>query len=824
MDDLLADFIAEIREMQTAIGGEIVAGERDPRDREKLDSLFRFVHTVKGNCGFFDFPALAELSHAAEDALAECRARRREPDADLVNAVLAIIDRIGEMAGGIEDGSIPAGDTVGLEGHAVLIAALSHGPGAQYDSLDMPKTPLAAASNGRASGGDDSRQNTHNTSQKPEGTVQENAPSKRAIQRSVRLHVHQLDEMMKGVSDLVLARNEVSRKMRETSQDPELAGSFERLNGIMHQVQETVTRMRMQRLEQLFDQVPRLVRDLSQDLGKQVLVDFEGGDVELDREMIELIRDPITHIVRNAIDHGFEPPGERLRKGKREAGVLRFFARQSGNQISLAISDDGKGIDANRLAQKALDAGLHTPEELSAMSEAEKVQLIFNPGLSTANSVSAISGRGVGMDVVRNNIEKLGGSIDLSTALGEGSTFVLRLPLTLSIIPALTVACNGQTFALPNSFVDEIVIGRSPHLEFAEVGAQPIVTYRGKRVPCITLQRILGIDDARSADWQSKTLLFIRLVTDDIFAIAVDRVNDHQDVVIRPLAPAIMGTGIYAGSTLMDDGLPMLLLDIPSIANLYGVSSDLAARSARYEGEPEEQETETIQVMTLTGLDGRQKAIHLGLVRRIDQALGKDLDLTSVQPQVVLEGKIWPLAGVSGDVEPDRAYRLLRVSDGETELAYLAASVRDTFAIPLELTAAPDEPFVQGRALIGNTVVDVIDALPLFAAMRAHTGAAGALMCRIPSESDWAKTILRPLLISAGHTVISDPNGAADVTIQIDDQETVESAGAASVIHLRSDPKSSSNDGHSIYRYDRAALLEALSAIEPAIEKQKVKA
>ena len=292
MDDLIADFVAECREMLEALGGEIVAWEAEPDDRARLDSIFRFVHTVKGNCGFFEFPRLEALSHAAEDALADVRAGRRVADGQLVSAVLAVIDRIGEMVAAIDAGEdFPAGDD------SSLILALE--PGAE--SISAPTT--VAIADGKAS----------------------------AAPRTIRLSVELLDRVMSGVSDMVLARNELARRLRETENDVTVDGAFERLSGIIAEMRDAITRTRMQRIENLFVALPRMVRDLSAELGKQILIDIDGGDVELDREMIEMIRDPLTHIIRNAVDHGIESPAERLKSGKREIGLLTVSARQSGN-------------------------------------------------------------------------------------------------------------------------------------------------------------------------------------------------------------------------------------------------------------------------------------------------------------------------------------------------------------------------------------------------------------------------------------------------------------------------------------------------------------
>src|SRR3954469_5772916 len=388
MDDLIADFVAECRDMLEALGGEIVAWEAQPDDRARLDNIFRFVHTVKGNCGFFDFPRLEALSHAAEDALADVRAGRRQPDGALVSAVLAIIDRIGEMIAAIEAGEdMPGGDD------SMLIAALA--PGAEHHAA--PVAAVAADGQGKAT----------------------SAP------RTIRLSVELLDRVMSTVSDMVLARNELARRLRESQADVAVDGAFERLSSIIAEMRDAITRTRMQRIENLFVGLPRMVRDLSAELGKQVLVDIEGGDVELDREMIEMIRDPLTHIIRNAVDHGIEKPADRLKAGKREIGILAVAARQSGNQILIDIHDDGRGIDGKKLVEKAIGAGLVSKEDAAQLPPREQLALVFEAGLSTASQVTAISGRGVGMDVVRSNVERIGGIAGGARKPGGGHALTL---------------------------------------------------------------------------------------------------------------------------------------------------------------------------------------------------------------------------------------------------------------------------------------------------------------------------------------------------------------------------------------------------------------
>ena len=795
MDDLLADFVAETREMLEASGGEIVAWEADPSDRARLDTIFRFVHTVKGNCGFFDFPRLERLSHAAEDALAEVRAGRRQPDNALVSAVLAIIDRIGEMTDAIEaGGEFPEG------GDDALIAALEEGE----SEGEAPASQAPAAE-------------TSGDAPKDRPTSQ---PTQ-AIQRSIRLPVELLDEVMKGVSDLVLARNDLARRLRETGNQPTLDGPFERLSAILAGVRDSTTRMRMQRLEHLFGSFPRLVRDLSNDLGKQVMVDFEGGDVELDREMVEMVRDPLTHIVRNAIDHGIEKPVDRQMAGKREIGLLRFAARQSGNQISLVISDDGNGIDTDRLAAKAVEAGVRTPQEIAAMDERAKLDLIFEPGLSTADQVSAVSGRGVGMDVVRANILKIGGSIEVASTPKDGTSFYLKLPLTLSMMSALTVETRGQIFALPRSFADEIAFARTHMEELARAGESQMFTYRGRRIPCIALEEVLFGASSAPLDWTRKKLLVIRLATGDVFALGVDQVLDHEDVVVKPIAPAIVATGLYAGTTLLDDGRPMMLLDMPSIAAKFGLVEQPRSRSDRGEtvgGATSGGSSQaTIHAMLYRGLDGRRRAVRLGLVRRIETIQRSAIDIEGDRAQVVINDRLITLVGHEGSELPEGDCRLLRLSDGVSELALIVAEVLDAIDLPENLRAPDAESEYEGIALVEGHPIPLIDGHTLFARHdRPDTDAVTDTIsptCRLPEDSEWARKILEPLVIAAGYTVLRGEEDESDLSIVIDGHAEPSGERKTPLLHLRShrDPRDASDT--SIYRYDREALVAALARL-----------
>ena len=773
MDDLIADFVAECREMLEALGGEIVAWEAQPDDRARLDSIFRFVHTVKGNCGFFEFPRLEALSHAAEDALADVRAGRRQADGALVSAVLAIIDRIGEMIAAIEAGEeMPAGD----DSH--LIDSLA--PGAEG-----PATPLVAAM--------------------AEGKTA-SAP------RTIRLSVELLDRVMSTVSDMVLARNELARRLRESDHDVPVDGAFERLSSIIAEMRDAITRTRMQRIENLFVGLPRMVRDLSAELGKQVLVDIEGGDVELDREMIEMIRDPLTHIIRNAVDHGIEKPADRLKSGKREIGLLSVAARQSGNQILIDVHDDGRGIDGQKLVEKAIVAGLIEKADAAQLSPREQLALIFEAGLSTAKQVTSISGRGVGMDVVRSNVERIGGIVEVDSKLGEGTRVTLRVPLTLTIIPALTVSISGQHFAIPRSAIDEIVRANGESVQLEHLGGAGIATIRGRRVPEVSLAAILGLDSA--VEEKDRTLVVLRPAGGDVYALSVDRIHDHEELVVKPAAPAVMATGLYAGTTLADDGSPILLFDPAGLAEVGGVKLETHERVARIAEGPATAVAKATAVLLFRGIDGGRRALRLAVVDRIEELPVSAVTEAAGQLRVQVGDAILPLAGVTAAEVGDHRIRLFRLNDGQHEIAYAFREVLDFAVIDNDVIHAERPGEVSGVSLIAGEPAELVDAHWLFAH---HVGPAARLtsqlVCRIPADDLWMQNMLRPIIEAAGYRVVADEDGGpADLVIASQGAQVPE-ATAARTIWLRADPEAEGKKDSSIYRYDRAGLLLALKAV-----------
>jgi two-component system chemotaxis sensor kinase CheA len=761
LDDLLQEFIAETRETLEALTGEIVAWEASPDDRARLDAIFRFVHTVKGSCGFLDLPRLARLSHAAEDVLAAVRSGERVPDRALVNAVLAVVDRIGELVEAID-----AGNSLDDTEEDLLIAALAQG------TEEVAAAPAPGAS--------------------------------RAPARSVRVNVDLLDRMMSGMSDMVLARNELSRRLRSVEIDPQVEAALERVSATVADLRETVTRTRMQKIDALFSALPRMVRDTAAGLGKSVVLDIEGADVELDREMIEVLRDPLVHIIRNSIDHGIEHPAERRMLGKRENGALTVSARQSGNQIVVEVRDDGRGIDTQKLVDKLVEGG-RDARELKSLSERARLELVFEPGLSSKDEVSEISGRGVGMDVVRAAIEQIGGRVELHNQPGRGLRILIQVPLTLSIIPTIVVAAGGQRFAVPRQAIEEIVSETSDAIRIERIGTAEMAAVRDRRLPLVTLSRQLHM----AGEAMSGGMLAIVNVGDGSYALRVEDVLDNEELVIKPAAPAIMATGLYAGQTLPDSGLPMLLLDCAGIARDAGLQFSRSHMADADEGAAVSVD-DAVKALVFVDLDGVRRAVPLALVDRIEQVDGERIRHTAGQLRLTIDGRFVPIVA-SGAIDHAASCSVLRLKDGGQEIAYAIGEAADIVALPDELFPAATPGIVAGAMLIDGEPVELLDPLYLFA-MQAQAPVAGEArpLCLLDGDQAWLRHFVQPMLESAGYRVATSLGAGerADLILSLDGAAAALPVSDAPTVRLTSDRQ---GGGDAIYRYDRDQLMRALA-------------
>jgi two-component system chemotaxis sensor kinase CheA len=757
MDELLQEFIAETRETLEALSGEIVAWEADPSDRARLDAIFRFVHTVKGSCGFLDLPRLARLSHAAEDVLAAVRDGTRAPDRALVNAVLAVVDRIGELVEAI-DADIALDDS----GEDMLIEALAEGS----DVVTL------------ATGG-----------------------GVRAPARSVRLNVDLLDRMMSGMSDMVLARNELARRLREENPDPALEASLERLSATVAEMRDTVTRTRMQKIEALFSALPRMVRDTAASLGKSVTLHLDGADVELDREMIEVLRDPLVHIIRNSIDHGIESPAVRRSLGKRENGRLTVSARQSGNQIVVEIADDGAGIDVDRLIAKLAATGVRDERELRALSARQKLELVFEPGLSSKDHATEVSGRGVGMDVVRSAIEQIGGRVELDSVRGRGLVIAIHVPLTLSIIPTIVVGIGAQQFAVPRQAIEEIVSEQGDAIRIDHLGDGALATVRNRRLPLVDLSHLLNLESSAPGN----RMLAIVGMGGGSYVLAVDAVLDTEELVIRPAAPAIMACGLFAGHTLPDSGRPMLMLDCAGIAAAAGLNFLRTAEAA------EDDVVETVapgtDALLFRDLDGAVRAVPLALVDRIERVDPANVARSGGVLRLAIEGRLLPLVAL-GDLLPGSQASVLRLKDGDEERGYLVAEPLDIVTVRDDMAQPARAGAIAAVVLIDGQPVELLDVFWLFADPEGVTpvAAATAPLCLIDGADPWMRRFVAPMLERAGYRVATDA-AFGDVPVA---SLTRQTCGMDDTGVIRLSDQRRSADG--IYRYDREAILSAVAA------------
>ncbi|MEM1133718.1 MAG: chemotaxis protein CheA [Pseudomonadota bacterium] len=815
MDDLQQEFILETRETLEALSGELVIWEAEPDHGEHLDSIFRFFHTVKGSAGFLSLPRFEKLAHEAENALSSLRESKLPITSQLVSAILALVDRISELTAALESGTpVDDGDD------SALIDALKAAWEATYNAADGAE--LADKEN--SSGADSSDQDVSRST--------EVAPEQKL--RTIRVPLALLDRMMNSVSDMVLARNEVARKLRELDAAGDLDSAFERLSTCVGDLRDSIGRTRMQRMEGIFAPLPRIVRDLASDLGKKAEIVCKGQDVELDREMIEMIRDPLVHIIRNAIDHGIESPEDRQAAGKPVTGKLEIDASQSGNQILITIKDDGAGIDTTYLGEKAVAARIYDRSEINAMSKTALLNLIFAPGISTADKVTAISGRGVGMDVVRANIERVGGAIDLHNSPGEGLKIVIRVPLTLTIISCLMFQSGDHQFALPQSAVREITSPNNGQVRVDHVGGGSFAVIRDDYLPLVRLDRVLDIEQTSEQDgsaingpdeMQNMVLIVIDVHGGSRFALAVDAVTDHEDLVVRPGAPAIMTTGIFAGTTLPDNGRPMLLLDPAGVAKSAGVAKDIkhigaADNIEQNDNDQPEAQDQPVSLLVFHDCAHRKRAIVLDIIERVEDCPSDALAFSAGQLRLTKGDKTYPVFGIERPPQ-SRQVKMLQLTDGTTTLFYAIAGIADIYrttsqAIVRGALPSDDNSGVSAIIVADGEQVEMLDSHWLFSQIPGTAipqGDGRQPLCLLADQDDgWTRRMLEPLITKAGYTISYDVSAAhkADIIVVADDKASEYSNGN-NVIRLRQHPQPESGKD-SIYRYDRIGLIGALQA------------
>ncbi len=592
LSDAVREFLIECYENLDRMDQELLALEQSPASETLLRGIFRTIHTIKGGAGFLGLSSLEKLTHTAENLLGKLRDGQHPLTADVTSALLATVDKCREGLRLVETNGSDAGFNPEL-----VVQQLVNADRQSSRQATSPVAPAvaAAASSPRtiASAPQDAPQTTapQVTSSRPETTGKPSEPTANdgtasdktttsASDSTIRVDVGLLDKLMTRVGELVLARNQIVQYTSRL-EDASFISTAQRLNLITTELQESVMKTRMQPIGNVWAKFPRVVRDLASQLGKQVRIDMEGKETELDKTIVEAIKDPLTHLVRNSVDHGIESPEARRAAGKPAEGCLLLRAYHEGGQVNIEITDDGAGLNLDRIRKKAIERGLLSADQAARMSDRDAGQLIFAPGFSTAEKVTSVSGRGVGMDVVKTNIERISGTIDLQSRPGRGTTVKIKIPLTLAIIPALVVTNDGDRYAIPQVSLLELVRldGDEAKQGIEYVHGAPVYRLRGKLLPLVYLSERLGLAAEADSEKQGVEEGVINIVVlranDRQFGLVVDKVNDTEEIVVKPLSRQLKGLSEFAGATIMGDGTIALILDVMGLAVAAGLAGEM---------------------------------------------------------------------------------------------------------------------------------------------------------------------------------------------------------------------------------------------------------
>lgn len=735
LDDVVKEFLVESLENLDRLDRSLVDLEQDPHDRENLASIFRAIHTIKGTCGFLGFGKLESVSHVGESLLSRMRDGELVLNAAITTGLLAMVDAIrrilavveatggepnedyGELiatlnrlnAPGQKPAAAPAATAVMAE--AVAVPGPASSPvGAATDTTAPRMEHAPARATEETPMEIDIAAETRSSDERPAGG--ERRPA--IVDTSLRVDVGLLDKLMNLVGELVLARNQILQFTTSLS-DSAFIGATQRLNLVASELQEGVMKTRMQPIDNVWSKFPRVVRDLAIACGKQVRIEMVGKDTELDKTIIEAIKDPLTHVVRNSADHGIETPSARIACGKPPEGVVRLRAFHEGGQINIEISDDGAGIDPEKVRRKAVDRAMVPAEQAARMSDHEALRLIFLPGFSTAEKITNVSGRGVGMDVVKTNIEKIGGTVDIQSTIGQGTTLKIRIPLTLAIIPALMVSTGGEVFAIPQVSLLELVRleGEQARAGIERIGAATFYRLRGNLLPLVQLHSELNL--ASQGDPGIVNIVVLK-ADDRQFGLVVDTVNDTEEIVVKPLGRQLKSVQVFAGATIMGDGHVALILDATRLAQqAHVLSADRDRKLSDRQGGPLAHETADAQTWMLFQVNGTERmAMPLHLVARLEEFATADIERSGGQEVVQYRGEILPLVsltrffGGTANSESDPR-QVIVFSDHGRSVGLVVDRILDIVTETITPTRSQARPGILGAAVIQQRVTDLLD-------------------------------------------------------------------------------------------------------------------
>ncbi len=813
MDDLLREFLTETGESLDTVDNQLVRFEQDPNNAKILDNVFRLVHTIKGTCGFLGLPRLEALAHAGETLMGKFR-DGMPVRAEAVTVILSSIDRIKEILAGLEATEVePEGNDRDLidqleamvqQGAPAMETARVAAPQPAQSAPAKPAvitqgtlvpqtlerplrlgevsldelerafretaTEVEPAPAAPAASGHDVAPAAAAKGKEPKAAARrvaapafetEASEGDRVANQSIRVNVDTLEHLMTMVSELVLTRNQLLEISRR-NEDSEFKVPLQRLSNVTAELQEGVMKTRMQPIGNAWQKLPRIVRDLSAELGKQIELEMHGADTELDRQVLDLIKDPLTHMVRNSADHGLENPAERAAAGKPETGTIRLSAYHEGGHIIICIADNGRGLNTERIKAKALSNGLVGEAELEKMTDAEIHKFIFAPGFSTAASITSVSGRGVGMDVVRTNIDQIGGTIDIKSVVGEGTSIMVKIPLTLAIVSALIVEAGGDRFAIPQLSVVELVRARanSDH-RIERIKDTAVLRLRNKLLPLMHLKKLLKIDDGSSSDPENGFIV-VTQVGNQTFGIVVDGVFHTEEIVVKPMSTKLRHIDMFSGNTILGDGAVIMIIDPNGIAKALGASSsasrDIADENAAHHAASGEQLT---SLLVFRAGSSQPKAVPLGLVTRLEEIAVDKVELSNGRYMVQYRDQLMPLVQMDGvEIRTQGSQPILVFADDGRAMGLVVDEIIDIVEERLNIEVAGSGQGILGSAVIKGLATEVIDVghfLPMafadwFSRKEMRPSAASQSVLLV-DDSAFFRNMLSPVLKAAGYRV-----------------------------------------------------------------------
>jgi two-component system chemotaxis sensor kinase CheA len=813
MDDLLSEFLTETAESLEVIDTELVRFEQDPNDQETLNAIFRLVHTIKGTCGFLGLPRLEAVAHAGETLLGKFRDRELPVTTDAVTLVLESIDRIKEILHGLEaSGAEPSGndrpliarleaaasgDMVGAAPAAPKTAApvkvAAHPePAAPAKSsvLGEPKSreeaealgirwdvdlgralrpgevslaELEAAFQSAAGPGANLPSVAAAVPAVDTGEEEDIARAARSgestiANQTIRVTVDVLENLMTTVSELVLTRNQLLQMVRQLD-DSEFKAPLQRLSNITAELQDAIMKTRMQPIGNAWKKLPRIVRDAAHDLKKKIELRMEGEQTELDRQVLELIKDPLTHMIRNSCDHGLESPADRAAKGKLETGVINLRAYHEGGHIIIQIADDGAGLNTVRIREKIISQGLASHADAMAMSDAQIHRHIFAPGFSTAAQVTNMSGRGVGMDVVRTNVEAIGGTIDLTSAPNRGTTFTIKIPLTLAIVSALIVGARNARFAVPQSSVVELVrTGKGCQHQVETINSTKVLRLRDRLLPLVELADVLGLEGAAP---RRTSFVIVMQAGGHHFGMVVDDVFDTEEIVVKPLSSLLRDLRMLSGATILGDGTVIMIVDPNGVSqNVGALAGDALREEQAAAASAQSQERQSLLLFRAGGPE--PKAVPLSLVTRLEEISVSQIERADGRLVLQYRGKLMPItcAAPDSDIRAEGKQPILVFTQGRKLMGLAVDEIVDIVYERLEFGLSSERPGLLGTAVLRGAATDVLDmayflrrADPNWFKDEPAPQAAARMRALLIDPNPFFRSMLQPLLMAAGYDV-----------------------------------------------------------------------